>query len=110
MLLTSPVIVVASTLLNDPVEVTEPLIKPSNSKPLVKAPLICEAICSEPLIVLSKSVFVKLAAEPDNDVATILPNDPVEDKLELTLVVAVILPATSTDELTVFTDRIEVPL
>ena len=47
---------------------------------------------------------------PTNVVKPTLPKDPVEVILELTLVVAVILPATSTDELTVFTDKIEVPL
>ena len=75
--LTSPINLMASTLPNEPVEAAEPLIIPSNSKPLVKAPLICEAICAELLIVLSKSVFVRPAAEPEKDIATILPNDAV---------------------------------
>ena len=68
------------------------------------------AICPELDIVPKISVLLRLNASPTNVVASTLPKEPVEDKLELTLPVAVILPATSTDELTVFTDRIEVPL
>ena len=49
-------------------------------------------------------------ASPTNVVASILPNDPVEVDEAVILPVAVILPATSTDELTVFTDKILVPL
>ena len=67
MFLTSPINVVASTLPKEPVEVTEPLIELSNSNPLVKLPLIPAAICAELLSVLSKSVLVRLAAEPERE-------------------------------------------
>ena len=79
MLLTSPVIVVATILPTDNLldSPADDVICPVNSNPCLKLPLIFDSICAAPLIVLSKSVLVKLAAEPDNDVATILPNDAV---------------------------------
>ena len=48
-LLPSPCNKPASILPNDPVDVTEPLISPLNPNPLVKLPLIREAICAEPV-------------------------------------------------------------
>ena len=45
----SPLIVVAVSLLNEPVESADPLIFPlANSNPLIKLPLIAVAICEEP--------------------------------------------------------------
>ena len=68
----------ASTLVNEPVEVAEPLIVPLYLNPLVKLPLILEASCAELDIVLAIAILVSSVPSPANVIASIRANEPVE--------------------------------